>query len=488
MAPKTLLGAAFAAVLSLSMSPAAQAGIYAPTTRAHIHAWPDADVREFGAVCNDTADDTAAIQSAIDAVSSTGGGTVYLPAGKTCKTTATLTIGNGSSAAASTAGGVILEGSASRNVIPNAFGFSGSAAAIDYQGTGAAIEIDGPLMGWGLQNLQVVCATLSSGSVGIQVLSAQFGDSRNISVSNCAKLINSTVVSARPAGVNNADDLHNSWHNVFLKLNGSASFTVYGIVETGIGGVGNTDYNDWDNVVIDWGGVASAVGYGIDLQAADSNYHHDIHFFGNSSGTFHSVFYDYTVTAGWPASNTIDHIDVGSTGDFTTTGTPSGSAAPNWLSDLVMTNGAVYPTALKNLIVDHMAGAWTPILEGSTAAGTVTYTTQSGWFENNGYSVVARFHIVTSAISGATGSMLIDGIPFTNSSTTGDVASCSISRQTGVTLDTGYTILSAIIAANGAKIQLVSNGSGKTFATTPVTDFASAIELVGECTYRRNMP
>ncbi|MCU1439276.1 MAG: hypothetical protein JWP85_273 [Rhodoglobus sp.] len=49
------------------------------------------NVRDFGAVGDGTADDTAAIQQAIDAAQAIGGGTVYLPSG-TFKTTSTLLI------------------------------------------------------------------------------------------------------------------------------------------------------------------------------------------------------------------------------------------------------------------------------------------------------------------------------------------------------------------------------------------------------------
>jgi hypothetical protein len=45
---------------------------------------------DFGAVCDDKADDYAAIQSALDTAGLAGGGTVLLPPARTCKTTKTL--------------------------------------------------------------------------------------------------------------------------------------------------------------------------------------------------------------------------------------------------------------------------------------------------------------------------------------------------------------------------------------------------------------
>jgi len=50
---------------------------------------PFYDVRTYGAACDNTTDDTTAIQNALDAIAAAGGGTLYLPA--LCKITATLT-------------------------------------------------------------------------------------------------------------------------------------------------------------------------------------------------------------------------------------------------------------------------------------------------------------------------------------------------------------------------------------------------------------
>jgi len=49
-------------------------------------------VMDFGAVGDNTNDDTAAIQAAVNAVLAAGGGTVYVPPGS-YKVTATITLG-----------------------------------------------------------------------------------------------------------------------------------------------------------------------------------------------------------------------------------------------------------------------------------------------------------------------------------------------------------------------------------------------------------
>lgn len=81
-------------------------------------------VKDFGAVGNGTADDTAAIQAAIDYMESIGGGTLWIPLGF-YKTTSTLSISNG---------GLRLIGEGVGRV-------SDPICSIQYYGTGNALEI-----------------------------------------------------------------------------------------------------------------------------------------------------------------------------------------------------------------------------------------------------------------------------------------------------------------------------------------------------------
>ncbi|MDL9978735.1 glycosyl hydrolase family 28-related protein [Microbacterium sp. ASV49] len=69
------------------------------------------NVQDFGAKGNGTADDTTAIQSAINAAQAAGGGTVYLPSG-TYKTTATLIV---------TGAKMTVEGEGASSIIAGAF-------------------------------------------------------------------------------------------------------------------------------------------------------------------------------------------------------------------------------------------------------------------------------------------------------------------------------------------------------------------------------
>ncbi len=113
------------------------------------------NVRDYGATGDGVTDDIVAIQAAITAATSAGGGTILLPEGH-YKTSATLNLGNG----------VILrgEGRESSEIEPNAETF-------------AAITITGAQWGWGVAELRIsygvatgdVASTVAT-AIGIEVV------------------------------------------------------------------------------------------------------------------------------------------------------------------------------------------------------------------------------------------------------------------------------------------------------------------------------
>lgn len=130
-------------------------------------------------------------------------------------------------------------------------------------------------------------------------------------------------------------------------------------------------------------------------------------------------------------------------------------------------------------------GTWTPVIAGSTTAGTATYTTQVGSYEVLGRTVIARFDIVTSALSGGSGNATITGLPVTAANTTGDAGTCTIAQATGVTTDSGYTAIAGVVSPNTAVVTLYENGSNKTGQPDAVGNLAAATTLVGTCIYHQ---
>lgn len=316
------------------------------------------NVMNFGCAGNGVADDQPCIQSAINQLPATGGD-VNFPCG-TYKLGSTVSIGNGSGAAASTRYGVHLRGAGSPiypvfTGLPTTpcvkFTWSGGAASM--------LNIMGPLQAWGLHNLYFDCGGVAT--IGINVVSAAFGDNSDLTVWECrtAGIYNQTV--PPPGGVLNADNLHNYWRNTFIRL--PEVNNANGLILTG-GTTSNTDYNVFINTVIELAGTATGT-VGLVLQACDSNMFYGLHFFAGNASAFTIVF-DYSILNVWPASNGFYGVDPKITAGtlYANVGSPGGGAAPNWIYGLVTTNGAT-PPALANLSY---------ILPGVSLAGVIDKT------------------------------------------------------------------------------------------------------------------
>lgn len=295
-------------------------------------------------------DDRAAIQSAIDA-RPVGGGDIIIPAGDYMLGNQ-LTIGNGSTSAASTRWGIRLIGLGAP--VSSAALFVGypanSIVTFKYAGPSNAgmVVIQGPLQGWGLRN---ICLDgLGVVNFCLYVSSGQYGDSENLTFSNYKIAgLNSTTVSSYSVVGGNADSLHNSYRNLTLKI--PAIDGAAGIVLTGGNYSINTDYNTFYNTTLVIDGAPGVINRGIVFGSCDSNQFFGVHQFNGSADSI-AVVFDYTSNAAWPASNQIYGIDPSGAGGitFANISTPNEYAAPNYVYGLVETNGATPPN-LANLAV-----------------------------------------------------------------------------------------------------------------------------------------
>jgi hypothetical protein len=85
-------------------------------------------------------------------------------------------------------------------------------------------------------------------------------------------------------------------------------------------------------------------------------------------------------------------------------------------------NGITFPatqvaSADANTLDDYEQGTWTPVLIGSTSAGTGTYTTQAGTYTKIGNRVLITLQLRWTAHTG-TGTMAINSLPFSTASVT----------------------------------------------------------------------
>jgi hypothetical protein len=351
--------------------------------------YPYINVKDYGATGNGSTDDTTAIQNAINALPNSGG-VVLFPVGN-YKVSSTVNVGNGTSSSGSTKQGIILQGIGDPNTQPIFPGFtatSGPKITWAGSGSGGIISINGPLQGWGVQNLYLDCANTTS-SIGLNIISAQMGDSRNLTFVNCFRGIASTTYN--PFGsFTNTDSFHNKFHGTSIQVANISG--AMGILLTGAG-TSDTDVNLFTDVNIFLPTTTITV-FGIYLQLCDTNVFVDTHIYGgNPNGQ--SISFDYSVNTNFPSSNmfhTLDPFQASGGASFTSVGTPANGIHPNMIFPLAEGNSAVCPTTIPNFACyggntivtnpggnnngTNILGAWTTFTP-SPACGTATFTVNS---------------------------------------------------------------------------------------------------------------
>lgn len=77
--------------------------------------------------------------------------------------------------------------------------------------------------------------------------------------------------------------------------------------------------------------------------------------------------------------------------------------------------GLIYGNGTSNPCTTHVyaEGTWTPVISGSTVAGSGTYTQQSGFYIQIGNIIFLSGRVIWTAHTG-TGNLLLTGIPFSS--------------------------------------------------------------------------
>lgn len=306
-------------------------------------------VTDFGADLTGVADSTTAIQNAINSLPPNGGRIIF-PLNKNGPTvyniSLTINMGNGTASAGSSKVGIVLMGPE----VPALSGiFSGFSVIPGVQiiWTGAnnstMFKINGPLQSWGLENL-TIRANGKTGIVGLFVVSAQFGYCKNLFFDLCMNGILSRTV--EPFGsFLDTDSLNNFYEHILVTVPDQANAVGIFLRGSGSGSPqSNTDYNEFSDISIDLAPTPANVIYGLGLEVCDSNYIEDLHVFGGGANGV-AVGYNYSTSANFPSSNTINHVDPGgnSNTNWQNIGSPGASARPNYVYGLVETNGAKNP-------------------------------------------------------------------------------------------------------------------------------------------------
>lgn len=332
----------------------------------------------YGAKGDGVADDTSAIQAAIDVCGAAGGGVVYLPEGS-YKISSTLVVGNASGGATSTYNGVSLVGAG--GVSTDAFG--NAATLLSWAGStgGTMVEINGPIGAWGVQNMWLYGG--AGAAKGLYVISGQGGYASNLQFYGCTDSISTTSVSGgtHSAGLNR-------WHGITIyvpTVNNSHAVLIDGNSD----GLSNTCFEDFQSVSIVYQSTSNTQ-YGFYLKRCDNIRGRGMVF--NASAGKNVFTFDYTGHTGWPCDCTFEQVDLGSTtAVVSNVGTPplnnGGASQHNRISDVSQGNGRPNNPALLGLEF------------GDVTTGTATLTWPGGGTQSNVPSIPHGLGVPPRAIS-----------------------------------------------------------------------------------------
>jgi hypothetical protein len=300
-------------------------------------------------------DAAVVINAAINSLP-TRGGKITLEVGD-YNTYSTINIGNGNGfSVASTRNGIFIE-----CVAPTRPGFNGVAGEpvvapcnINFNGTGPAISVNGPINGWGLKGLGITVVSTNSGAHGLTAFSASFGDVENFVVNNVTGIgILEFVNSGGQAS------FFNTWRNIQCRMSPASPSAQ--CIHIGSNQAGTDNFGDsWDNVNL----IPTAAGQqSLYIGSADSMTFNRLSVDpGNSN-----IIFVYVEDPFWPASIAFFNADFGYGNYVSNYGTPAPGAAPNYLVATSTTNTGGVPN-LPNLIVVPQTTTAGPAVLATTSA------------------------------------------------------------------------------------------------------------------------
>jgi hypothetical protein len=121
------------------------------------------------------------------------------------------------------------------------------------------------------------------------------------------------------------------------------------------------------------------------------------------------------------------------------------------------------PSSNVNTLDDYEEGTWTPTVGGTVTNGTYTYTIQTGTYTKIGNTVYFTGRVIVSAITvAATGSLVINGLPFTQVNTVHSSGAVAYTSGWNNIAPTSY-----LIPPLTSRLELYKWASTVTFNRTP---------------------
>lgn len=134
----------------------------------------------------------------------------------------------------------------------------------------------------------------------------------------------------------------------------------------------------------------------------------------------------------------------------------------------------------SELLNDYEEGTWTPIIQGSSTAGTGTYSSANGYYTKVGRQITVHFWIYWTAHTG-TGNLQIAGFPFASANLNNGFANGCFGEVANLTLSANNVIGGFSVMPNSSYAVVYQQPVGGVTSGQVAMD--SAAYMMGSVTY-----
>jgi hypothetical protein len=164
-----------------------------------------------------------------------------------------------------------------------------------------------------------------------------------------------------------------------------------------------------------------------------------------------------------------------------TLGQPSSRFKDLYLSGGVYLGG----TGSANKLDDYEEGTWTPTFTQTVTNPTVTYGNTNGFYTKIGRVVHASCRIQASTVSGGSGNLMLDGLPFAASSISGSKDMFTASLGVVFNFSSGNAPSTGFVSPNESRIKLfkADTSDARDNVDTTVTSVGASNGLIMNIVY-----
>jgi hypothetical protein len=212
--------------------------------------------------------------------------------------------------------------------------------------------------------------------------------------------------------------------------------------------------------------------------------------FANSGGTLGYVGHDTTGFRVYASNGSTAWASTDTSGNWTMLGnvtSTGGNFVPGTSGKGVDFSANTHASGMTSeVLTRYEEGTWTPVVEGSTVSGTATYgaSGQVGRYTRVGRLVTIHGYVDLDNLTGATGTMLISGLPFAQINTVSMYAHCAQFDFLSFTTTASNSTPGGFVTPNYSKITIINvpnNGPSTTAQSASAGDFDFSLWFT--CTY-----